>query len=468
MIARRNFLWASGALVLPAPAQSSATASGSPRLTGDGPVFLLGDEILEDYWKLERRYFLPKRVSREPIIRKDRNWEGMGPYVYGSVLRDPQDGLWKCWYTVFDNETYKARKPFPYHIAYAFSKDGLKWEKPNLGLVEFGNSRENNLVQIGNRDAEAIDVCLAPRDSGAPAKFVGITLDRDVRLNVSDDGFRWRELRNEPVDASHSDCHNSICYDSRARRWLVFLRPPVFAGPGHDKRRIAVMESKDLLHWSRPETVVIPDEQDSPEFYSMPVFQRGNLFFGFLQIYDRKRESLEIELTYSSDGYRWHRVPGKPIYLGTGPAGSFDSGMVTTADDIVIDGDRTLIYYGGWNGDHRSSTREAGIGCATAPRDRLIGWHASADAGYLLTKPCTIESTKLFVNAEVRGALSIALCNERGAALKGYGFDDCQPISGDSLRHPVIWKSGLESMRGRTLRIRVRIRDGAFFALETV
>jgi hypothetical protein len=456
---RRTFLGAAGALAL-------ARTQPRPQLAAGEPVFLLGEEILEDQWNVERRISPPQRISPEPLIRKDRPWEGMGPYLYGSVLRDPSDNLWKCWYTVHNNEVYRARKPFPYRIAYAHSEDGLQWTKPALGLVEHGGNSENNLVSIGIRDAEAIDVCLAPEDSGAPARYLGLTLDGGIRLYLSDDGLRWKPHAVHVVEPKHSDCHNSLCWDRRHRRWLVHLRPPVFAGPGHSKRRIAVMESPDLKTWTRPETVVIPDEQDPPEFYSMPVFQRGNLFFGFLQIYDRKRESLEIELTYSADAYRWHRLPGRPVYLGTGPEGSFDSGMVTTADDIVIDGDRMLVYYGGWNGNHKSNSRTAAISCVQSGRDRLIGWHSSGTSeGYLLTKPCVLDASKAFVNASAAG-LHISVCDEEGTPLPGFSFDDCRTMTGDALRYAVQWKRELASLRGRTVRFRVRIGNGAFYAFE--
>ena len=34
-------------------------------------------------------------------------------------------------------------------VAYARSADGLSWEKPNLGLVNFLNSTDNNLICVG-------------------------------------------------------------------------------------------------------------------------------------------------------------------------------------------------------------------------------------------------------------------------------------------------------------------------------
>lgn len=460
MLSRRAFL---GSAAIAATAQGMAPFA----LRAGSVVYLLGEEVLEDHWHVERRLSLPHGRSPEALIRKEQPWEGMGPYTYGTVLRDPADGTWKCWYTVFNDARYRAREPFPYRIAYAVSEDGVSWKKPSLGLVEDSGSRENSLVPIGGRDAEAVDVTIAPASANAPARYIGMVLDRGVRIFLSDDGLRWKESDANPIDARHSDCHNSLCWDEHRRRWLAHIRPPVYAGPGHDKRRIAVMESPDLRKWTSPVTVLAPDEQDPPEFYSMPVFQRGNLFFGFLQIYDRRKESLEIELTYSTDAYRWHRLPGRPLFLPTGPAGSFDSGMVTTADSVVLDGDRMFTYYGGWNGDHKSNDREGGIGRVESVRDRFISWHASAqEDGFLLTRPAVLEAGSISANAKLGGKLHAAICDDQGNALPGFSFDDCTAITGDQIKHPLAWKGDLRTLRGRTVRIRVRFRDGDFFALE--
>jgi len=429
------------------------------------PVFLLAEDALEDHWKVRRRLVRPERPAK-PVIVKDRPWEGMGPYLYGSVLRDPADNLWKCWYTIHDPARYRARQPWAYRIGYATSADGREWVKPELGLVEHGGDRRNNLIPIGTRMSEAIDVCLAPPDSNAPARYLGVTLDRGIHLWLSDDGVRWWPHGPGEIEPRHSDTHNSLCWDPVRRRWLVHLRPPVHAGE-RAKRRIAVMESADLRTWSRPVTVLRPDESDPPEFYSMPVFRRGNLFFGLLHVYDRRRESIEVELAYSQDGHYWHRLPGHPVYLATGAAGAFDSRMVTTADEMVFDGDRMILYYGGWNGNHRSDTREAAIGAATGIRDRFIAWDAGTDEpGFLLTRVCTIEAGRLWVNAEVRGELRAAITDEEGTPIRGFDFAQCRPVSGDSTRHELAWREAAAgAVRGRLVRLRVQMRDASFYAL---
>src|SRR5262245_27056308 len=33
------------------------------------------------------------------------------------------------------------------YLCYATSKDGITWEKPDLGLVEFGGSKKNNIIE---------------------------------------------------------------------------------------------------------------------------------------------------------------------------------------------------------------------------------------------------------------------------------------------------------------------------------
>src|SRR5262245_43031950 len=64
------------------------------------PVFLLEGSTLEDLWAVRRRVTPVLKSSRNPVMVKDREWEGGGPYLYGSVLYDSDDRLFKMWYTV--------------------------------------------------------------------------------------------------------------------------------------------------------------------------------------------------------------------------------------------------------------------------------------------------------------------------------------------------------------------------------
>ena len=86
-------------------------------------------------------------------------WEARLDNVYPTVIYDEEAGIFKCWYKSFiidqaSNETQLAQRPQLAYaggqreegVLYATSADGINWEKPQLGLIEFGGSRQNNIV----------------------------------------------------------------------------------------------------------------------------------------------------------------------------------------------------------------------------------------------------------------------------------------------------------------------------------
>ncbi len=45
-----------------------------------------------------------------------------------------------------------------WRIAYAESDDGVKWTKPNLGLVEYAGNKNNNLVAMDPQSVSMLNV----------------------------------------------------------------------------------------------------------------------------------------------------------------------------------------------------------------------------------------------------------------------------------------------------------------------
>ena len=76
---------------------------------------------------------------------------------------DEEEQIYKCWYSPFiiDERSYSTsrerRTTVSYGnaglskremgVCYAVSEDGIAWEKPELGLIDFKDSTKNNLVQ---------------------------------------------------------------------------------------------------------------------------------------------------------------------------------------------------------------------------------------------------------------------------------------------------------------------------------
>ena len=106
----------------------------------------------------------PAKHPRNPLLVADQPWEGALVQLYSAdVRRDPAGGRWQMWYEGHPAEVL---------LCTAFSRDGLYWEKPNLGLQEWQGSRENNIVlQTGYWDANCCSLVVAPTEKDPARRY---------------------------------------------------------------------------------------------------------------------------------------------------------------------------------------------------------------------------------------------------------------------------------------------------------
>ncbi len=122
---------------------------------------LLDSRIIE---RVKNARLVPGAAVKDPgnpLFVADRSWEPRYDNMYPNVLWDEEQEIYKCWYCPFivDERTsrtapgkrnpemtdYMAARPNKRDeaILYATSGDGIRWEKPELGIVEFNGSRKN-------------------------------------------------------------------------------------------------------------------------------------------------------------------------------------------------------------------------------------------------------------------------------------------------------------------------------------
>ena len=71
-----------------------------------------------------------EKHPKNPLLKADRPWEGQALEIYGSVLFDEDEKIFKMWYIG------EAPDYFPDNAAlYATSSDGIEWEKPLVGTI---------------------------------------------------------------------------------------------------------------------------------------------------------------------------------------------------------------------------------------------------------------------------------------------------------------------------------------------
>ena len=107
-------------------------------------------------------------------------------------------------------------------------------------------------------------------------------------------------------------------------------------------------------------------------------------------------------IAWSRDGVHWERHPERPLFLETGPPGSYDWGMVFVFQGLPVVDDRVYIYYQGDEAFHIGAdvkeNRTGNLCLATLRRDGFVSLDATAE-GYMLTRPLFCPGGRLHINA---------------------------------------------------------------------
>jgi hypothetical protein len=239
------------------------------------------------------------------------------------------------------------------HVCYAESEDGIHWQRPELGLVEFKGSRANNILPVVQRCPTVIRDPHEP-DPDRRYKCFGnaAPIQREEgHLMTSADGLHWRyqpSPRRYPGTRPYwaSEFH-SVFRDDRdrdpARLWKAY---GLFA-TGPTRRASQLSTSPDGLHWTGyPENPIVdPLQGVSHCIHDFLVWPEMGRYVGLLQVGD-ELHNYEWELMVSRDGVRFSRVSDGRPFLGRGEAGKWDQGGIQAAIPVRV-GDQSWFYYGG-------------------------------------------------------------------------------------------------------------------------
>ena len=133
----------------------SGCGGGTPpgealEIAGEFQLFV-DDHVVQEMHQVVRRLNPLKKHPANPIVRPDRPWEGQ--YSQPTfVVFDEKDRLYKMWYVYIDRdqqpgEQYLRIGRSRTGLGYAVSRDGIVWEKPDLGLIDLpGHGLKNNAV----------------------------------------------------------------------------------------------------------------------------------------------------------------------------------------------------------------------------------------------------------------------------------------------------------------------------------
>lgn len=215
----------------------------------------------------------PVRTASAPLVTADAPWEtGLRVGSYSSITRE--NGKTRLWYNVLALEHAPGKNPDFMGVAYAESRDGLRFEKPRLGLVEYAGSRANNLVMPPDPGLLAQgggSVAIDENPAAPPGERYkswqkiypkpGTGIRGPHRLFVSPDGLRWTLHEKLFTGLRAADTQPTWFWDARLGRYVGYSREWVDFGRGRI-RMASYNESPDMFAWSNMQIALEPDEAD--------------------------------------------------------------------------------------------------------------------------------------------------------------------------------------------------------------
>jgi len=412
---------------------------------------------------------VPGRVTKDPhnpLLVEDKPWEVRFDNLYATVMFDEERRVYRAWYNPFivdeavSSTTATDRQRIPYRptkremgVCYAVSQDGISWEKPALGIVEFHGSTANNLVM---RNTHGTGVRRDGHDPVASRRYKAFLMGG---VATSPDGLHWSDVLPCPEIAAAGDTHNNWIWDDARGRYVGITR--LWA----DRQRIVGRtESADFRKWSRAVEVLRGDVEH--QTYALVVFRYANVYLGLVMIHHQRADTVDCELAWSRDTIRWERVcPDTPL-IPRGREGEFDSHCLFAAAEPIPREGEIRLYYGGSNGPH-FGWRAGGLGLARLRPDGFAGMETAAAGavGTIITRPIPCAGRRLQVTADVGAGGSV-----RASVLDadGFGPGDCEAIVADVTDGTIRWRGDrdLTCLRDRPVRLRFELRCATLYAFR--
>lgn len=431
---------------------------------------------------------------------------------YGTVI--PAEDELHMWYMAQGTRDDRDIHGKQARVCYATSRDGVHWDKPDLGLVDYLGSKKNNIVNLrgGQCDFACIPIIHDPLDPDPNRRFK-IAFESWIYGNqfavaYSPDGLNWTESPNNPVGPGLEQTGLI-----RFNDWYYLNGQ---GGHHHCSGRVmSTFASRDFETWTQGSCISFRRDAVSPHpmhtewnvgeevHLGAGLWDRGNVILGVYDIWhgdpssDRLMIQMDLGFLISHDALHFHepikdfrflpayeeigRTPGKP------PTVSHGQGMCNW-------GDKTLLWYESWGNP------PVEVRLATWARDRLGYFEAMGKVGGHCTScPLNVKGgARLFANVDGLGnhsELRFELLDESLHPIDGFcgndavvltaldttaGGQDILRVPGDAgdeesgeipgLRVPIEWKSGSIPTNKGPIRIRVtfagvRPEDARLYAM---
>jgi hypothetical protein len=428
-------------------------------------------ELFVDDWLIARlegaELRLNAPIKREVVLVADQPWEGKWS-AYFTALQD--GAAVRLYYRGFTPADVSPETC----TCMVESNDGIRFERPKLGLYEFDGSKQNNIVHRGIEShnlAPFIDLNPQTR-SGARYKALAGLQSKLYALS-SADGLRWQKIQADPVMTKGAfDSLNVGFWDPTAQVYRAYAR--YWTGGGYQGfRGIQSSTSTDFLRWSDPQPNRYAGSAPLEHFYTnatVPCPGAPHILLSFPKRFVPERTKLsgynvqgvsDAMFMTSRDGVNWSRIfreawvrPDLDERNWTHRSNMPAWGIVqTTPDEFTM----YISEHYDWP-DNR-------LRRLTVRRHGFASIHAGVADGVCLTQPLKFTGTELALNyaTSAGGNVSVEVQDADGKALM-----QSNDMFGNELERVVPWLGGarIADLAGKPVRLRLTLRDADVYALR--
>lgn len=502
---------------------SIAWAASAPRTIGDS-LQLMADTTIVD--RLDgTRLELGHPVEREVVLRSDQPWEGRALFI-SSIYQ--QDGVYHMLYRGHNTDAGDESISSLY-LCLATSRDGITWEKPDLGLIEFKGSRHNNIV--GFADGEALPFCFTfydPRPDTPADERVKAILMRDgdrtaggegkgLRAQIlgSADGRVWRDLKldsNLGSDRANAFDGGSVFWSDVEQQFVGYYRWWDVNPPAHDKllydwmigrpgvRSVFRSVSKDLHSWSEPQNMTFGDtpREHIYESPTIPYFRNPSLYIVLANRFNPGRRALTLEEEEAFDISTFPGNTNMPTYTFASDANDLVLLLAKPGETAYLRPFMEAFLRPGtdahnWSSRNNYTSLSGGL-IPTGPAemsffitrahlqpvnhiqrislrtDGFVSVRAPYAGGEMQTVPVVFKGDKLLVNFATSGAgeVRVELQDEAGKPLPGFTLAECDPLIGDRIDWTVSWQGrrSVAALVGKAVRLRLVMSDADVYSFR--
>lgn len=435
---------------------------------------------------------LHRPTRREIAMVFNAPWEGNNS-AYVTVFRDGP--IYRMYYRGRQIDMSSGKVEFPHGqvVCYAESTDGIHWTKPNLGLVEFEGSKENNIIWEEEGSHNFAPFKDANPDATPKARYKalgGVKSEGGLYAFESPDGIRWSKMQEGPVvTEGYFDSQNLAFWDPERGEYREYHRE------FREGRDIMTATSADFIHWTEPAFIKYSPGRLTQLYTNqvLPYYRAPHVLLGFPTRYNAGRGHLtpfnerlsKVSKRYGTDytdgGFMASRdretfkMWGE-AFIRPGPveearwvygANYQNWGLVETASGVKGAPNDISLYASegdGWEGPGTSLSRY------TIRIDGFVSVEAPMAGGEILTKPLTFTGSELVINfaTSAAGSVLAEIQDDTGRALEGFTLADSTEIYGDSIERVVAWRAGknVRALAGKQVRLRFVLKDADLFSFR--